>query len=190
MGVSPSMIWRSVSVSFVAPTLEAKGCLSLSSTWAPACLGWLCRWGLDINGTSWPSVVWRMLVTLHGWSWGNPGGRRCLSAGCWTESADPPSLLKMSQSHSRSFRSRFFSLKHLVVLMQEIKLQGPHDKLARCPSATLVYEVPVKSGPWAELNKVQFWTKFSSHFLIWDMHAATGARYVWSMCSSLGQHLP
>lgn len=153
MGVSPSMIWPSVSVSFVAPTLEAKGCLSLSSTRAPAYLGWLCRWGLDINSTSWPSVVWMMLVTLHGWSCGTPGGRRCLSAGWWTESAEPPSLLKMRQSHSQWFRSRFFSLRHLVVLMQEIKLQGPHDKLTRCPSARLVCEVPVKPGPSAELNK-------------------------------------
>lgn len=37
--------------------------------------------------------------------------------------------------------------------MQEIKLQGPHDKLTRCPSATLVCKEPVKSGILAELNK-------------------------------------
>lgn len=153
MQVSPSMIWKSVSVPFVAPALEARGCLSLSSTWAPTWLGLPCRWGLDVNSTSWPSVVWRMLVVLRGRSWGKPSQRRCFSASWWAESAEPPSLLKMRQSHAWSFRTRFFSLKHLGVLMWEIKLQGPRDKLARCPSATLVHEVCVKSGPSADLNK-------------------------------------
>lgn len=37
--------------------------------------------------------------------------------------------------------------------MQEIKLQGPYDKFARCPSATLICKEPVKSGTLAELNK-------------------------------------
>lgn len=75
------------------------------------------------------------------------------SAVWWTESAEPPSVLKMRKSYSRSFRTRFFSLNHLGILMWEIKLKHPHDKLSRCLSATLVCEVPVKSGPLADLNK-------------------------------------
>lgn len=71
----------------------------------------------------------------------------------WTESAEPPSVLKMRKSYSRPFRTSFFSLNHLGMVMWEIKLKHPHDKLSRCLSATLACEVPVKSVPLAELNK-------------------------------------
>lgn len=39
--------------------------------------------------------------------------------------------------------------------MWEIKLQGPHDKLARCPSATLVCELPYKIKPLGRTEQSQ-----------------------------------
>lgn len=45
------------------------------------------------------------------------------SAVWWTESAEPPSVLKIRKTYSRSFRTTFFSLKHLGTLMWEIKLK-------------------------------------------------------------------
>lgn len=72
------------------------------------------------------------------------------------ESTEPLSPLKKrgkaTHGHLRTF---FFFLKHLVVLMWEIKLQGPHDKLARCPSATLVCELPYKIKPLGRTEQSQ-----------------------------------